>query len=390
MMPKQGGYYIWVRDALGPFWGFQEGWWTLCYSAVDLAIYPVLFVTYLSYFYPSLVPTEASTFYWRWGIGIVFVLAAFLLNLRGSYTLGWHLLLQMSMVLLPFMGLVIWGWHRGDVSLPWQAWHEVTHGAGVSPALLASGLAIVMWNYTGWDNVSTYAEEIERPAWTIPRSLFVALGLIMVSYLVPMWIGYQASTDGKVWTDSSGWPEIAARLLSPGWGTAIALMAVVSAWALFNSQLLYLARLPQAMARDGILPPILARVQGAQNVPVWSLAGAAFLAAVFCGMSLGKLMIVDILLYSAGLALEFFALLRLRHRQPQLARPFRIPLPLWALVPMSLLPLATAGVVAVTSMMGEGGSYLQIGIVLIAIALGVVIERFWIAPKRLLVSRQQS
>src|SRR4051794_18465569 len=37
-MPEEGGYYVWVREGLGEFWGVQEGWWTLCYTAVDLAI----------------------------------------------------------------------------------------------------------------------------------------------------------------------------------------------------------------------------------------------------------------------------------------------------------------------------------------------------------------
>lgn len=42
-MPVQGGYYHWVKTALGPFWGFQVGWWMWVVSWVDMALYPVLF-----------------------------------------------------------------------------------------------------------------------------------------------------------------------------------------------------------------------------------------------------------------------------------------------------------------------------------------------------------
>ena len=43
-LPDEGGYYVWVRRTLGPFWGVQEGWWSICAIAVDMALYPVLFV----------------------------------------------------------------------------------------------------------------------------------------------------------------------------------------------------------------------------------------------------------------------------------------------------------------------------------------------------------
>src|SRR5438309_6299688 len=55
LMPVTGGYYQWVKRALGLRWAFYEGWWTWLYTFADLAIYPVLFVQYLSFFYPEAV-----------------------------------------------------------------------------------------------------------------------------------------------------------------------------------------------------------------------------------------------------------------------------------------------------------------------------------------------
>src|SRR3981189_42815 len=53
-LPQAGGYYVWVRRALGPFWGFQEAWLSLVASIFDMAIYPTLFVLYLGCLFPSL------------------------------------------------------------------------------------------------------------------------------------------------------------------------------------------------------------------------------------------------------------------------------------------------------------------------------------------------
>src|SRR5208337_5630544 len=53
-IPDDGGFYVWVRRALGPFWGFQEGWLSLAASIFDMAIYPALCITYLGKFFPAL------------------------------------------------------------------------------------------------------------------------------------------------------------------------------------------------------------------------------------------------------------------------------------------------------------------------------------------------
>src|ERR1700683_314212 len=53
-IPAEGGFYVWVRRAMGPFWGFQEGWLSLSASVFDMAIYPAIFVLYLGKFNPAL------------------------------------------------------------------------------------------------------------------------------------------------------------------------------------------------------------------------------------------------------------------------------------------------------------------------------------------------
>src|SRR5512141_251696 len=82
MLPEEGGYYRWVYRAFGPFWAFQNGWWTWMYSLVDMAIYPVLFNQYLAYFLPPMGQAE------RWGIALLVIWGATAINLRGALPVG--------------------------------------------------------------------------------------------------------------------------------------------------------------------------------------------------------------------------------------------------------------------------------------------------------------
>ena len=113
-MPEEGGYYVWVKRGLGNFWSVQEGWWTVCYTAVDMAIYPVLFVNYLAFFFPALALDENGesnwqTFFLRWAISASLILVALAVNWRGAKAVGNNAIFNALLVLLPFALLVIYG-----------------------------------------------------------------------------------------------------------------------------------------------------------------------------------------------------------------------------------------------------------------------------------------
>ncbi len=81
LMPVEGGFYFWVKEALGPFWGFAEAYLTLLYTAVDMAIYPVLFSAYLAFLYPLGTGGQLV-------VGIALVWLAGLLNFLGVRPAG--------------------------------------------------------------------------------------------------------------------------------------------------------------------------------------------------------------------------------------------------------------------------------------------------------------
>ena len=113
MLPEEGGYYQWVKRAFGPFWAFQCGWCTWVYSLVDMAIYPVLFHTYLAHFVPEL--STAS----RVAVTLAVILLPTLLNLRGAGGVGRGSVLAGVFVLLCFAAMTLAAIPHAS-NIPWQ------------------------------------------------------------------------------------------------------------------------------------------------------------------------------------------------------------------------------------------------------------------------------
>jgi amino acid transporter len=82
-IPAEGGFYVWVRRALGPFWGYQESWLSLSASIFDMALYPSIFVLYLGKFSPALTAAPRD---YLWSLAVVALCIAW--NLRGAPRVG--------------------------------------------------------------------------------------------------------------------------------------------------------------------------------------------------------------------------------------------------------------------------------------------------------------
>jgi amino acid transporter len=377
-LPEEGGYYVWVRKGLGEYWGFQEGWWTLCYTAVDMAIYPVLFVDYLAFFFPSLsLSTNATArghvFLARWLVAVLVIATAFLINWRGIRVVGRSSSLTMALVLAPFLLLTVLGfWHAGAISAAFAAVRQgLAHGH--SGHLLALGLATVLWNYSGWDNVSTFAGEVKQAQRSYPFALGASQFLITAAYVLPVLAGVALTTSPALWSESKGWPDIARLIAGPWFALLIAGMALVSAWSMFNSQLLYISRLPYAMAREGWFPSGFARTSPSTGVPVAGLAAACGVACLVSAFSFTELVVLDILLYSVELIPEFIALIALRVKKPEMERPFRVPGGWAGLVVITILPIAFAVVIAVATLNGRGAQLYQMAVIPAVIVTGTLI-----------------
>src|SRR6476620_8157493 len=96
-LPAEGGFYVWVRRALGPFWGFQEAWLSLAASIFDMAIYPTIFLLYLGQLWPAAIAGHRYVI-----VGGLVVAASALWNIAGIKAVGDGGSAMMFILLAPF------------------------------------------------------------------------------------------------------------------------------------------------------------------------------------------------------------------------------------------------------------------------------------------------
>jgi amino acid transporter len=364
MMPENGGYYAWIKRGLGPFWAVQAGVWIVVFAVVDLAIYPALFINYLAYFLPVL-GADAGHPILRWIICIALVGVALWLNLRGTNQVAKSAMVGTFLVTSPFFCLALAAmFSKGD-------WQTVWHAAAKStfnPASLSLGLATALWNFSGWDNVSTYANDVRDPQHTFPRGLALSVGFVTLCYLSSVVFGYKCCPDLSAWQEATGFPVIGQAAAGPILGIFMAILAVFTSFMLLVAQFLYVPRIPYMLARDGYLPKSLA-VSRYGDTPRSALIATAVVTSIMAAMPFGKLVVIDVLLYGLTLALELVALLRLRVTHPDQARPFRIPLPLPLLTLMCICPIFLIGLVGWQSWKDDPSS-IQLLVVVAALLIG--------------------
>ena len=311
-IPDEGGFYVWVKRALGPFWGFQEAWLSLAASVFDMAIYPTTFVLYLGRVFPA-VNIGHRGFLIKFSI----VLIAALWNLRGAVSVGKGSVNMAVISLSPFVVLI--------VAAVWKAVHGGLHLAS-SPLTtfdLGGALSITLWNYMGWDNASTIAQEVEDPQRNYPRAMFTSAIVVALVYIVPLCAVWMAGIPADRFS-TGAWADAAALLAGPALALCVVFAGALDGLGTFNALTLTLTRLPFALAQDGLLPAVLKR-RTKSDVPWVSVLACAAGWALALTMTFERLISIDLVLYGGSLLLEFVALIVLRRKEPALERPFRIP-----------------------------------------------------------------
>jgi amino acid transporter len=361
-IPEEGGFYIWVRRGMGRFWGFQETWLTLAGSVFEMALYPNLCVAYASRFMPGLQSGHRGLL-----LGFAMIALCTAWNILGARSVGEGSVWLNVALLAPFVALIVLalGMDRGGMpaSVP------------LRQVDLLGGVLIAMWNYMGWDNLSTIAGEVEAPQRTYSRAMFGAVLLVVVSYVLPVAAVARTGIDPNSWT-TGGWVDVAQLIGGETLAIAIALAGVIGAIGSFSALMLSFTRLPLVMAGDGYLPCAVTRLHSRTGAPWIAIIACAFLWAVCYPLGFEKNLILDVLLTGLSILLEFWALAALRIREPQLARPFRVPGGITGAVGIGLPPLALM-VVAVARNRNEFfGNTNGLVIGLVIIAAGVLLYFF--------------
>jgi len=336
-LPEEGGFYVWVRRALGPCWGFQEAWLSLVASIFDMAIYPTLFVLYLKHLFPYFGIGHHGAL-----VGLAIVTVCALLNIAGVRLVALTSLWLFVLLSLPFAVLIVFAlWKHGMFT--GQTVQTTAH------VDMITGILAAMWNYMGWDNASTIAAEVDNPQKTYSRAMMITVGIVALSYVLPTAAVSLTGISPSAFAETGSWAELAAQVVGPWLRVVLVVGGMLSAFGMFNSLVMSYSRLPLAMAQDGMLPRVFGKLHPKTKAPWVAILTLAVAWAACLGLNFERLITIDILIYGLSLLLEFAALAALRLREPDLPRPFRVPGGMFGAFAVGVFPMLLLGFSVVRS-----------------------------------------
>jgi amino acid transporter len=312
LMPLEGGFYFWVKRALGPFAGFAEAYLTILYTAVDMAIYPVLFAAYLSFIIPVGPLGQVAI-----GIGVVWLSG--LLNIAGVRPVGEASIALAIILVAPFVAMVVLGFGK---ILHFTMPAAPLFGADPMGAMGAA-LIVVIWNFGGWENLSVVSAEIENPRRNYIRAIAFALPIIVAGYLLPLAVCLSGAAGTANWHEGS-FAQQGARIGGPLLGGALAIGGSVMAFAVFEAAMLWVSRMPFVLAREGYLPAPLRDIWSTTATPVKAILASCVVFTLLIPLGFVALVVLDVFFYMAALTLEMMALVRLRALAPNREGMFTI------------------------------------------------------------------
>lgn len=337
-IPVEGGFYRWARAGFGDFWGFLAGWWNWSASFLLGATYAVLFTDYLTFFFPSMVG-------WRhYAVALVIIALIGYVNVRGIRMAGALATTLEILILLPIVVLCVLAaaqWHHNPF-LPLVPPH-------VPPfQVFGVGLALGLWLYSGYEQTSSVAEEVENPQRTYPIALALVVPFSIATYFLPTLFSLAALGNWQDW--KTGYFSTAAQLIGGPWlGFAMTVAAMITNLSLLNAVVLTSTRMPSTMAEDGYLPRALSARHPRYGTPWVAILLSSVVYALLARRTILQLLSVYVWLRIGTTVITVLSAWRLRKIKPHLVRPFRIPGGRAGLAYVVLAPLAMSVVALAAS-----------------------------------------
>jgi APA family basic amino acid/polyamine antiporter len=344
MMPQAGGEYVYLRHSYGDAAAFLFGWQRFIVAgSASIAALGAGFAVFLSAFLPlNQVWAErkftliGQTINWQFGSKqVVAVAVILLLSALNCLTVAFGGKVQSALTILKIAGIavVIVGVF---FFAPAVTWSNLATPSGTPEwsGFAAFGVAMLaaLWAYDGWNNMPMAAGEVQNPGRNIPRALVGGMIVVMLIYCLANLAYFYALPVGDVVTsNSTAHPnalpvasKAAQSFLGESGGRFVALAFVVSALGALNGSILSNARVPFAMARDGVFFASQARLSSATRVPVISIMVQAIWSCVLA-LSGTFDQLTDCLLFASWIFYGLCAssVFVLRRKAPDRERPYK-------------------------------------------------------------------
>jgi basic amino acid/polyamine antiporter, APA family len=330
-MPEAGGEYVYLREAYGPYWAFLYGWTQMWVAkSGSIATLATAFFTYLANFNPALetvltvvpVPFLGDTPIspgQLLAMGVIFFLA--IVNYFGV-RIGGNVQVAVTIVKVGLLGMLI------VVGLTYTAGATANFNTGVQATGGVAGffaaLVAALWAYDGWNNVSMVSSEIKDPQRNLPRALiYGTLGVMVIYLFANAAYFYVLPAAGVAAND-----RVAATMMREVWGApganAVSIAAMISIFAALNGSILTGARVPYAMAKDGLFFPSIAKVHPKYFTPAHSILALSFWAMLLVLSGSYEQLFTYVIFASWILyGMATASVLVLRRNRPEMPRPYK-------------------------------------------------------------------
>ncbi len=324
-LPEAGGQYVYLTRAYGPIWGYLYGWTSgVVINPASIAAIAVGFATYLGFFIPLSDP----------GIKLAAVLSIAALTALNSLGVKLGAITQnvLTLIKIGLLGALIAiavALPGGSVANFAPIWSDAPFADQIAP--LGVALVAVLWAYDGWIEITYVGGEVTDPERNLPRSILLATVVAIVLYCLASASFAYVLSPARVAASSLVASDAAQVTLGRAGAALVAVAIMIATLGSNNGIVLTAARIPYAMARDGLLPRWLAGVHPRFVTPVPSLVAQGVVAIALTWISTEpswkntyhRLFTYVVLAEFVFYAMSCGAVLLLRRRAPDLPRPYR-------------------------------------------------------------------
>ena len=349
-IPKTGGMMVYIEEIYGKKLGFLTGWMqSVLFFPATIAAISVMFGQQAA----ILLGNESLVI--PMTVGVILLIGV--LNTFGSKTSGAIQTVSTVCKLIPLVLIIVFGFIKGGGNNPIV---QPLVAEGISPTgVIGQLLVAILFAYDGWINVGAIAGEMKNPGKDLPKAIVSGLSLVMGVYVVInlayLWV-LPASELAKYASPASAVAEV---LFGSIGGKIINVGILVSVFGCINGYLLTGPRITYTLGKQKTIPVIFGKLNK-NDVPANATLLMAVLSALYA-LSGQFNLLTDLAIFAvwAFYTLTFIGVIKLRKDQPNLHRPYRVPL--YPIVPMIAIACGVFVVVNQLFLSGMTNTMISLG-----------------------------
>ena len=307
-----GGAISFVRRAYGDgIVTFIAGWFSWIGSITDAAIGSMVFALSIHYFFPWVEP---------FSLAIITLIVVALVNFKGTKMMS-TVQFVLTAILILTLSLYMTG---SSFSFEFGRFEPI-FPYGVLPTLYM--VSFIFPTYAGYESITQLSEEVKTAGKNIPKALLLTWVAITIIFTGTAIATIGAAPPEVYIGSNTPLQDAASYFLGPIGGIVVSVASIVAVLTTINGGMAGGTRIAYALSRSRFLPSFFDRVHPRYRSPYTALALTALLAIAFVLTRSVNFIVYAITLgYSVTAIMVCFALMRLRRKEPQLYRPFRVPL----------------------------------------------------------------